>query len=255
MFEIVVSPLIYLVAVIIPLLVTLETLNIVCFTSSSNNVNDKSNPASSKAPTISTASTNLHTLVFLLKYWSLYGIIFGVIPPNVTNGILANLPFASLIFLVASGIITQELLTKFTKFIQSQDGKFIFLFNKFNDTNVSWYQWFSYATTYDENNIANLFIFGEFTQFWISLSNKFPFPTTNYLERSFDSLLTYLSELTRVVLHYLYPSDGQPQSRATASTSSYKRNSSDPNRSSFSTLNEGYDLLDDLIEESKKRQV
>lgn len=254
MFEIVVSPLFYLVAVVIPLLVTLETLNIICFTSNSN-VNDNSNLPSSKAPTISTASTNLHTLVFLLKYWSLYGILFGIIPPNVTSMVLSNVPFASLIFLVANGIITQELLTKFTKFIQSQDGKFIFLFNKFNDTNVSWYQWFSYATTYDENNIASLFIFGEFTQFWISLSNKFPFPSTNYLERTFDRLLTYLNELTQVAIHYFYPNNGQPQSRAkdaTSSSSSYDRNIPDPSRTSFS---EGYDLLDDLIEESKKRQL
>lgn len=269
MFGMIVSSFIYLVSVVIPLLVTLETLNIICFTSNSGPKREQG----AKNPTISTANTNIRTLVFQLKYWCLYGIAFGVTPINFTNAILNNIPFASILLLGVNGVLTTELLREFTKFIQCQDGKFIFLFNKFNDSNVSWFQWINYATTYDENNIANLFIFGEFTQFWVSLADKSPFGNTQYLEKSFDHLQDYLIELTNTVNQYLHrrKATSDPYNKNTdknvprgfratstehtngATARSSEASSQRKSSESSTKFSEGYDLLEDIFEDSRKK--
>lgn len=242
----IISPLLYLVSGVIPLQITLETLKIV--SSHSRNEAD--------------AGPNAHlpTLILLLKYWSVYALAFGIVPPVITNGFLWGIPFASLALLGVSCVLTKELLCQFTKFIQSQDSKFVFLFNRLSDVKVSWYQWLTYASNTNENNIASMFVFGEITQLWISLANRVPLAETHYLERAFDSIMQYLGAFTSRLLDQLHKGtlkrQQQQQQDARAGTlltkdalAYIRRRGDNP----ASTYNEDYDLLDDLIDESKKK--
>lgn len=232
----IISPLFYLVSSVIPVQITLETLKIVC---------SHSAPESSAA-----SSANIPILVLLLKYWAVYALAFGVVPSFLITGVLSWIPFGSLVLLGASCVLTKELLCRFTQFIQSQDSKFVFLFNKLSDVKVSWYQWLTYAASRNENNIASLFVFGEITQLWVSLANKIPLAETHYLERAFDGIMQYVSVVTEGVLDHIHSRDGQQAPDAP----SVARGATDcRRRPSEVCYNEEYDLLDDLIEETKKK--
>lgn len=232
-----------------------------CLTS----VNTGNGPAtgskrSGAAPTITSTNVNVRTLIYLLKYWCLYAIIFGVFSANLTWTILGVIPFASLAFLVLNGLVTLELVYQFIEFIESQDGKVLFLFNKFNDSNVTWWQWFSYATTYDDNNIASNFIFGKVTQFLISLANRSPFSRTDYLERGFNMMELYLRQFTHTIImqRKSYQQQQQRQRRSQRredpAGAHSARSSTSSVAASISKLGEGYDFLDDIIEESRQRK-
>lgn len=242
MLQMIISPLLYLVSSVIPLQITLETLKIVC----SHTKNEPNTGPNAHLP----------TLILLLKYWTLYVLVFGVVPGAVTDRIIWAIPFASLVLLGTSCILTKELLCQFTNFIQSQDSKFVFLFNRLSDVKVSWYQWLTYATNTNENNIASLFVFGEITQLWVSLANRVPLAETHYLERAFDDMMQYLGVFTGRLLDQIHRrSDGQKQGPATDARFR-KESFVNPSRKSdgfASTYNEGYDLLDDLIDESKNK--
>ncbi|AQZ16699.1 YOR152C [Zygosaccharomyces parabailii] len=236
MFQMIISPLFYLVSSVIPVQITLETLKIVC---------------SHAAPDSTAASNaNVPILVLLLKYWAVYALAFGVVPSFISKGILSWIPFGSLMLLGVSCVLTKELLCNFTKFIKTQDSKFVFLFNKLSDVKVSWYQWLTYAASTNENNIANFFVFGEITQLWISLANRVPLADTNYLERTFDYVMQYVGVVTNGVLdHFHSHNTGRaPQAPMTPRGTAIRRG-----RPSDAGYDEGYDLLDDLIEETKKK--
>ncbi|GAV54006.1 hypothetical protein ZYGR_0AK05080 [Zygosaccharomyces rouxii] len=242
MFQMIISPLLYLVSSVIPLQITLETLKIVC----SHTKNEPNTGPNAHLP----------TLILLLKYWAVYALAFGVVPGAITNGIIWGIPFASLILLGLSCILTKELLCQFTKFIQSQDSKFVFLFNRLSDVKVSWYQWLTYATNTNENNIASLFVFGEITQLWVSLANRVPLAETHYLERAFDDIMQYLGVFTGRLLDQIHRRNDR-QDQVPGVDATFRRESLASLRSRgdgfASTYNEDYDLLDDLIDESKKK--
>lgn len=225
------SPLFYLTSSVIPLQITLETLKIVG--SHAKNEPNSSGP-----------NAYFPTVILLLKYWTLYGLVFGVVPRSITDGVIWGVPFVSLIFLGISCILTKELVCQFTNFIQSQDSKFMFLFNKLSDVKVSWYQWLWYATDTNENNIASLFVFGEITQLWISLANRFSLVETHYLEKSFDTMMSYVGVPIGILLDQFHSGKQEKKSGADGKTGS---------RVAGSAYNEDYDLMDDLIDETKKK--
>ncbi|QLQ78267.1 hypothetical protein HG537_0A05140 [Torulaspora globosa] len=226
----IVSSLLYLVSVVVPLLVTVETLTLVC----------KGNGASASA---------LNTLVLQLKYWCLYAILFEAIPSSLSRAVLATLPLAGLALLAAAAAVTAELLRDFTRFAQSQDTRFMFLFNKLSDSNVSWWQWFNYAGAYDENNTARLFVFGQFTQFCVSLANRLPVARTRLLESSFDALQQWLVMFAQVVGRHWKSRMRHVVGRNGTDRSSCKNSS--PGSSKYA---EGYDLLEDFLQDTKKEQ-
>lgn len=219
----IVSSLMYLVSVVVPLLVTVETLTMVC----------KGSSASAPA---------MNTLVLQLKYWCLYAILFGAVPASLSRAVIATLPMAGLALLAAAAAVTAELLRDFTRFAQSQDTRFMFLFNKLSDSNVSWWQWFNYAGAYDENNTARLFVFGQFTQFCVSWANRLPVARTRLLESSFDALQQWLVAFAQVAGRHWKARMRHAPAACTKSS---------PGSSKYA---EGYDLLEDFLEDTKKGQ-
>lgn len=207
------SLLLYLVSVVVPLVITLETLAVVGRRES---------------------SASLSTLVLQLKYWSLYGMVFGLLPGAVVRGILNNLPFSGLLAVVGSSVLTAEVVRDFTLFLQTQDGKYVFLMSKLNDPSVSWTKWLRYAATSSDSD-EGVFVFGEFTKFWVSLACRSP--DTHYLESCFNELQEKVVGLARLMGGYLH-SRGAGAPRV------------DPVR-----FSEGYDMLEDILLDSKKDHI
>lgn len=211
------SILLYLVSVVVPLVVTLETLAIV---QSGRHENLQSSP----------------TLILQLKYWSLYGIVFGLVPGFVVRSVLNNLPFSGLLAVVGSSVLTAEVVRNFTKFLQRQDGKYVFLINKLNDSKVSWMQWLRFAASGNGPG-EDVFLFGEFTRFWVSLANRLPLTETHYLERCFDELREKLLTVARALGSYLH-------SRGAGAA-----------RKEYAKVAEGYDMLEDVLLDTHKEHL
>lgn len=230
----------------------------VCLTTkSTDNAASKSGRkgSSSSIPTISSSDVNVRTLIYMLKYWTLYVMLFGMLS-NLTWTLLSVLPFGSLGFLCLNGFVTLELVYQFIEFIESQDGKVFFLFNKFNDSNVTWWQWVNYATTYDENNVASNFVFGKLTQFVISLANRSPFSRTDYLDRGFNIMELYLRQFTHTIIMQREAYGQQQQQRQARQPRDHEQDTSANvgRKSTASRFSEGYDMLDDILQESRQRK-
>lgn len=211
--------LLYLVSVLVPLVVTLETLVVV-----------------SRHESLQSSQGCLRSLILQLKYWSLYGIVFGLVPGTLVRGVLHNVPFAGLLAVVGSSVLTAEVVRDFTLFLQSQDGKYVFLFSKLNDPSVSWTRWLRYAASASDAEGDDVFVFGEFTRFLVSLASRLTLADTHYVERCFAELQERLAGLSHIIGQYVHSrsaGDRQP----------------DPSKYKFS---EGYDMLDDLLLDSRK---
>lgn len=166
----------YLVSVIVPLTITVETLAMV------------GRRGAAATPSITTLSLQL-------KYWSLYAAVFGAVPSGLTRTLVAAVPLGGLLATAASAALTAELLRDFAQFAQSQDSRVVSLFSKLGDPGVSWWSWLNSATARDESGPGRLFVFGQFTQFCVSAAARAPLPETRFLETAFEALQQWLERL------------------------------------------------------------
>ncbi|CCK68831.1 Atg40p KNAG_0B03900 [Huiozyma naganishii CBS 8797] len=264
------KPLQFITCVLVPLQITVETISL-----------SKDWPF----PILKTASYALQQQteklalhMMLLKYWSLYGIVYLILPNSPFYFVLDILPFLPLILTVCGVLAMRELVEQFIRFIQEQD-KIISVMQNLNDPKASTFEMLSnlYYTTINLNNqelITTTFFFGDLTKLLLSLSKAIPFPSTTYLNQWFANI-EWISNAVK--MYFKEQQNAQQQydtgnstgtrgfysafwsksgtNNCAGSGSSFRRSSSAsnpakprPTGTKSTEISEDYDLMDDALD-------
>lgn len=135
--------------------------------------------------------------LLLLKYWTIYGLIYLVLPNSPFYFIFHFVPFESIVLSVLQLISLNEILNQFSKFIEEQDKIIAFLQN-LDDPTKSKFSILSNIifTTINLNNkeyIATTFLFGDYTKLLITYARTVLLPKTNYINIVFDSIIQVIT--------------------------------------------------------------
>lgn len=135
--------------------------------------------------------------LLLLKYWTIYGLVYLVLPNSPFYFIFHFVPFESIILSILQLISLNEILNQFSKFIEEQD-KIIALLQNLDDPTKSKFSILSNIifTTINLNNkeyIATTFLFGDYTKLLITYARTVLLPKTNYINIVFDSIIQVIT--------------------------------------------------------------
>lgn len=147
--------------------------------------------------TLQQQKEKLSLQLLLLKYWTIYGLIYLVLPNSPFYFIFHFVPFESIILSILQLISLNEILKQFIKFIEEQD-KIIALLQNLDDPSKSKFSILSNIifTTINLNNkeyIATTFLFGDYTKLLISCTRTLPLPKTKYINIVFDSIIQVIT--------------------------------------------------------------
>lgn len=131
--------------------------------------------------------------ILLLKYWTIYGLVYLILPNSPLYFIFHFVPFESIILSILQLISLNEILKQFTKFIEEQDKIIAFLQN-LDGSSKNKFSILSNIifTTINLNNkeyIATNFLFGDYTRLLIMYTRTLKLPQTNYIDSVFDSII------------------------------------------------------------------
>lgn len=285
MFRVIINSLSYIVSVIIPLHLTLET---VFLSKDSNEMSTfLKSTAMLQQQTAQSAITNL-----LLKYWTLYGLIYLLVPQTPLQIVINIIPLKSLILLGCNTLATMELLSEFIHFINEQKQfvtSFLKFMNNINDPKKSKFEQFtklyqsSYTNYYNKKygkdvrdpTLLDSFLFGAYTDSVVAVTKRFQyfFPKTNTIQSNFDFIILNILNFKNFIESYAkfakeHPSGNNQQNSSSSEGNTLNNDGNNTSQSSGTDSQPGsfrsstngdngtqydeYDFINDLIEESKK---
>ena len=157
----------------------------------------------------------------LLKYWSLFALIYIIIPQTPLNILLNILPLKDFLFTAYNLLSTIELLLKFSKFIEEQKqflSGFMKFLNNMNDPNKSKLEEFTklyqssftnyynekYHTDIRDKNVVESYLFGAYTDSIVALTKRYSkmIPSTNIIQTCFDFIVLNVINLKITISSY-----------------------------------------------------
>ncbi|CCF57511.1 hypothetical protein KAFR_0C05200 [Kazachstania africana CBS 2517] len=245
MFTFFFKPIWFIVSVLVPLQITIETLHL----------SHKDSSRMGKTTKVLHLQPQKATMVeLLLKYWSLHCMIYLILPHTPLYIIYKLLPFSLMILTAFNLALTRELLLQFINVVEEQNS-FINLINKIDNPKASSLDHLTNFLNFTINRkILQDFLFGRITeQMLISTELTKDYPSTNFVVQLFEWIESKVSDAMTILLSsnktshadcynsYKFWNFGQDKN--------YK-NDDKKFRHKY-RFNDDYDMMDDIIEETK----
>lgn len=157
----------------------------------------------------------------LLKYWSLFALIYIIIPQTPLNILLNIIPLKDFLLTAFNLLSTTELLIKFAKFIEEQKqflSGFLKFLNNMNDPNKSKLEEFTklyqssftnyynekYHTDIRDKNVVESYLFGAYTDSVVALTKRYAgmIPSTNIIQTCFDFIVLNIINMKLTISSY-----------------------------------------------------
>lgn len=245
MIGLILLPVQYLVSVVLPVLVSLETVHlsraiVIACREHVRARHKLQEPRSRKTTTQNSLALAANWQQFpalvqmyslLLQYWCIYMLVEGILPSLFP---WRQLPFANLTATLAYSVVSRELLAALAEFMESQ-GWLTAVFNRLgggfaqgSNSVPSWSWWDLLHATIAESAppAYDKFLFGKLTVFWIQFESKISLPHTDYLWCTSQWLH---SQLFSKWNKYFYGAEAESTASIPSSKKQDRSKSEDPN--------------------------
>ncbi|CCC71551.1 hypothetical protein NCAS_0H02410 [Naumovozyma castellii] len=190
----------------------------------------------------------------LLQFWILSALFFNLIPYSPIRLLYSTVPFSSFISTAFFLVLTLELISKFHEYMAFTKSTEVyhlpsqFVNRKFARFKLLMSILFGQYNSFVPKKREVTFHFGNITEFFITIPEFYSLPKTSYINESFVILTDYASKIIQTMFSY-FSNDNKTLKKEKVK-GNYKYFETIPLNTS--NAREDYDLLDDIISETKK---